>query len=93
MYVISLDQHKPAIPPEEQACAATNGVHRPEIAEKAQVDKIESRSFGRIYDFVYRPFFYQLWTFISHGHLPSSAQASLQMRQQVADAVTVPLHV
>jgi hypothetical protein len=46
----------------------------------------------RIYDFVYRPFFYQLWTFISHGHLPNSAQAFQQMQQQVASAATVPLH-
>ena len=47
----------------------------------------------RIYDFVYRPFFYQFWTFISRGRLPSSTQAFQQMQQQVASAVTVPLHV
>ena len=50
-------------------------------------------SVQRIYDFVYRPFFYQLWTLISRGHLPSSAQAFQQMQQQVASAETVPLQV
>jgi len=47
----------------------------------------------RIYDFVYRPFFYQLWTAISHGQLPNSTQVFPQMQQQVASAATVPLHV
>ena len=47
----------------------------------------------RIYDFVYRPLFYKLWTFISHGHLPSSAQVFPQMLQQVANAETVELRV
>jgi hypothetical protein len=92
MYVLSSDQQELAMLPEKQAYVATNNVHRPEIIAKAQADKKESRNFGRIYDFVYRPFFYQLWTFISHGHLPSSAQEFQQMQQQVADAATVPLH-
>jgi hypothetical protein len=90
MYIASSGQHKPAVLPGKQAHVATNSLNRPEMTEKVQV---ECRNFGCIYDFVYRPFFYQLWTFISHGHLPSSAQAFQQMRQQVADAATVPLHV
>jgi len=91
MYVVSPDQCKPATLSGKQAHTATKVVHWPETTQKAQVDKIESRDFGPIYDFVYRPLFYQLWTFISRGLLPSSAQAFQQMRQQVASATTVPL--
>jgi len=47
----------------------------------------------RIYDFVYHPLFYRLWIFISHGHLPGSAQVFPQMLQQVAKAETVELRV
>jgi hypothetical protein len=93
MYVVSPDPRRPAMLPGKEACVATKVVHWPEITAKAQVDEIESEKFGPIYDFVYRPFFYQLWTFISRGLLPSSAQAFQQMRQQVASATTVPLHV
>ncbi len=93
MYVVSSDPPKAGILLGKEARAATKVVHWSEVTEKAHVDKIESGKFGPIYDFVYRPFFYQFWTFISRGLLPSSTQAFQQMRQQVASANTVPLPV
>jgi hypothetical protein len=93
MYVVSPDQQRPATLPGKQARTAKDVVRGPVSTEKAQVDKRESGKFGPIYDFVYRPFFYQLWTVISRGRLPNSAQALQQMQQQVVEATTVPLHV
>jgi hypothetical protein len=93
MYVVSPNEQRPATLLGKHACSAKDGVCRLESAEEVQVDKRESGRFGPIYDFVYRPFFYQLWTFISRGRLPSSAQAFQQMQQQVVEATTVPLHV
>ena len=93
MYAISASLPEPAILPEEQAYAETLHVHRLEVIERTQVDKIGSRKPGPVYDFVYRPFLYRLWTSVSHSHLPSSAQVLQQMQQQIARAATVPLHV
>ena len=90
-HVVSPKQQSSANLPFQQVHATTNSIHRPEITHTSQVHKKESGNAGRIYDFVYRPFFYQLWTFISHDHLPSSVQAHQQMQRQVADAATVPL--
>jgi hypothetical protein len=92
MYVVSPDRHGPAMLARKQAHATRNVVCIAETSRKAQINTIESGKFGPIYDFVYRPFFYQLWAFISRGHLPSSEQAVQQMQQQVAGAVTVSLH-
>jgi hypothetical protein len=93
MYTVLSGQHKPANLPEEQAHAVTTIVHRAEVSARTQVDEIERRKFGPVYDFVYRPLFYRLWTLLSHGHLPCSAQVSQQMQQQIASATTVPLHL
>jgi hypothetical protein len=92
MYVISPDQRKLAIISGRQANDSNNGAHVLERTAKTLLDRREGEGSDPIYDFVYRPFFYQLWTFISHGHLPSSTQSFQQMQRQVANAATVPLH-
>jgi len=92
MHVISSSQSKPATLPLEQVDTTKKVVDVSEVTQHAETDRLASGHFGPIYDFVYRPFFYQLWTFISHGHLPSSAQTFQQMLLQVATASTVPLH-
>jgi hypothetical protein len=92
MYVISPDQRKLAIVSGRQANDSSNGEHVLERTAKTLLDRREGGSSDPIYDFVYRPFFYQLWTFVSHGHLPSSTHSFQQMQWQVASAATVPLH-
>jgi hypothetical protein len=93
MYVVSPSQHKPTFLAVKRAYATTTHTHKPEASEQSLLKKTESENFGPIYDFVYRPAFYHLWAFISHGHLPNSAQAFQQMQQQLADAATMPLRV
>jgi hypothetical protein len=93
MRVISADSHQPVGASTTQPHIATSHTGGVATIEQVQTKAQEREQFGPIYDFVYRPFFYRLWTSLSHGRLPSSAQAFQQMQQQIADAKTMPMRV